>query len=439
MEVGMKKIIVVLAALMVSGALVFAGGSSQAKRNSAGGAASAAQGAAIRWSFWGGESRIKNTQLAIDKFTEATGIIVAAEPAPGTGDHFSKFKTQFVGGNAADIVQLGGDFSNLQVDDVGTVLLPLDDLVKQGIIDLSKVDSSAVAGGTENGRLYALPLAANMPSIVYNRSLLERVGAPLPKVSMSWDEFHSWLAAVKAKLPAGVYAFADNSANSDQSYFFGYWARDNGTSQWDGTKSHLTAADAKKYFDMWAAWRSEGLIPPPETAADYDELNESTSSLIAGKAAACVLWSNMLVNYQRAIPDTLDLIEFPNAASSKVLWGQMSQMMAINKNSKNPEAAARFINYRVNDPGVWKIMGADPGTPVNSDCRAVIPSDPVTDKINAYLNTAGQHAAQRDPNIPGDTQWGQGLYLISQNIAYKRITTAQGGQQVVELIARLTR
>jgi multiple sugar transport system substrate-binding protein len=427
----MKKITFALITFLAAGAMVFAGGA-QARSRPAG-------TAAIRWSFWGGESRIKNTQLVIDKFTENTGIIVAAEPAPGTGEHFSKFKTQFVGGNAADIIQLGGDFSNLQVDDVGTVLLPLDDFVQRGIIDLSKVDAAAIAGGTVNGHLYALPLAANMPSIVYNKSLLERTGAPLPQVSMTWDEFQSWLTAVKAKLPAGVYPLADNSANSDQSYFFGYWSRDNGTTQWDGVKSLLTAADARNYMDMWGTLRSEGLIPPAEMAADYDELNESTSSLIAGKVAACVLWSNMLVNYQRAIPDTLDLIELPNAAQSKALWGQMSQMMGINKNSRNAEAAARFINYRVNDPGVWETMGADPGTPVNSDCRTAVPSDPVTDRINAYLDVAGQHATARDPNIPGDSQWGQGLYLIIQNVAYGRITSAQAGQQVVDLIARLTR
>jgi multiple sugar transport system substrate-binding protein len=429
----MKKTTCILAALMMTGAALFAAGTQSRQRDVSAGPA------AIRWSFWGGESRIKNTQLVIDRFTEGTGIIVAAEPAPGTAEHFSKFKTQFVGGNAADIVQLGGDFSNLQVADVGTVLLPLDDFVRRGIIDLSKVDAAAIAGGTVNGRLYALPLAANMPSIVYNKSLLERNGAPLPKVSMTWDEFYAWLVAVKAKLPAGVYPFADNSANSDQSYFFGYWSRDNGTSQWDGVRSHLTAADAQKYLDMWGALRSDGLIPPAETAADYDELNESTSSLIAGKVAACVLWSNMLVNYQRATPDTLDLIELPNAAASKALWGQMSQMMGINKNSKNAEAAARFINYRVNDPAVWRTMGADPGTPVNSECRTAVPSDPVTDRINVYLNVAGQHATARDPNIPGDSQWGQGFYLIAQNVAYGRLTSALAGQQVVELIARLTR
>jgi multiple sugar transport system substrate-binding protein len=435
MEENMKKFMLTLVVLVMSGTMIFAGGSQAAS-----GAETTGGTQVVRWSFWGGEARIKNTQLAIDTFTETTGIIVAAEPAPGTGEHFNKFKTQFAGGNAADIIQLGGDFANLQVgDDVGSVLLPLDAQVKSGALDVSKVDAAAIAAGTVNGVLYALPVAANMPGILYNKSLLERAGAPLPKVSMTWAEFRDWLAAVKAKLPAGVFPLADNSANSDQSFFFGYWTRQNGTVMWDGKASHITAQDVQKYFDLWADYRTAGLIPPAATAADYAETNESSSSLIAGKVAASVIWSNMLVNYQNATQDELDLIELPNAAQSKALWGQMSQMMSINKNSKNPEAAAKFISYRVNDVGVWTFMGADPGTPVTPDARAVVSTTAAAKKIAAYLDVAGSHATARDPNMPGDSEWNSSLFLIAQNVAYGRLTSAQGGQQVVDLIARLTR
>jgi multiple sugar transport system substrate-binding protein len=116
----------------------------------------------------------------------------------------------------------------------------------------------------------------------------------------------------------------------------------------------------------------------------------------------------------------------------------MSQMMSINKNSKNPEAAAKFISYRVNSPEVWKIMGSDPGTPVAPDARAAVPATPVTQKIAAYMDVAGAHASAQDPNMPGDTEWNSSLYLIAQNVAYGRRTSAQGGQDVVDLIARLT-
>jgi len=431
----MKRVLCLVVAFVVIAAAVFATGTPEASATTGGGGTTA-----IRWSFWGSEARIKNTQLVIDKFTEQTGIIVAAEPAPGTGDHFTKFKVQFTGGMAADIIQLGGDFSNLEVgNNVGSVLLPLDQFVQSGIIDISKIDAAAIAAGTVDGKLYALPLAANMPGIIYNKSLLERVGAPLPKVSMTWEEFDEWLKAVRAKLPAGVYPLADNSANADQSFFFGYWMRQNGTPMWDGTRSYVKASDAQKYFDLWARWRAAGYIPDAPTAANYAETNESTSSLIAGKVAACAIWSNQLLNYQKAITDTLDLIEFPNAVASKALWGQMSQMMAINKNSKNPEAAAKFINYRVNDLGVWKIMGADPGNPVNSEARAVVATTDIARKVAAYIDVAGKHASARDPNMPGDSQWNSRLFTIAQSVAFGQITTAQAGQQVVNLIAELTR
>ena len=146
-----------------------------------------------------------------------------------------------------------------------------------------------------------------------------------------------------------------------------------------------------------------------------------------------------MLNYQNATQDKLDIIEFPNAAESKALWGQMSQMMAINKNSRNPEAAAKFITYRVTNVDVWKIMGADPGTPVTPEARAAISTTEVAQKVTAYLDVAGPHATARDPNMPGDTEWNSSLFLIAQNAAYGRANPAQAGQQVVDLIARLTR
>ena len=437
----MRKIMLLLAVLVVTCTVVFAGGNNQASRTTAAPGVSV-----VRWSFWGGEARIKNTQLAIDKFTQDTGIIVAAEPAPGTGDHFDKFRIQFAGGNAADIIQLGGDFSNLGLNDqiktcagIEGLLLPLDPYVKSGVLDISNVDASAIQAGTRSGVLYALPVAANMPALAYNKALLQRVGAPLPKVSMTWAEFDAWLAQVQPRLPAGTYVLTDNSATQTGSVFFGYWAGQNGTPMWDGTRTHLTAAEVQKYFEMWGRWRAAGYVPPASVSADYAETNESTASIIAGKTAVVAIWSNQLINYQSATRDELDLIEYPNAAVTNGLWGQMSQMMGINKNSRNPEAAAKFIGYRVTDPGVWKIMGADPGTPVTPDGRAAAATSPEAQKITAYLNVAGNHASPRNPNMPNDSEWNSSFYLIAQNVAYGRITPAQGGQQVMDLINRLTR
>jgi len=436
----MKRFLVFLMVLLMAGTFVFAAG------NQATGSASGTS--VVRWSYWGSESRLRAVQQAIDVFTERTGIIVAGEPAPGTNEHFDKFRTQFAGGMAVDIVQVGGDFSNFGLNDqlvrasgIEDLLLPLDAYVRSGVLDISKVDAAAIQAGTRNGMLYAIPVATNMPALLYNKSLLERVGAPLPKVSMTWAEFETWLRQVQARLPHGVYAMTDNGATASGSVFFGYWCGDNGTPMWDGTRTHLTAAIVQRYFDMWAGLRRDGLIPPAATAADYAETNEATSSLIAGKTAVMQTWSNQITGYQNATPDTLELIMLPNAAVNNGLWGQMSQMMAINKNSRNPQAAVQFLNYYINDPAVWEFLGTSYGIPVTPAGRGAIlaNADNSVRKQVEYLDIAGRHASPRNPNMPSDTEWNSGLHLIYQNAAFGRITTAQAGQQVLDLINRLTR
>jgi multiple sugar transport system substrate-binding protein len=438
----MKRMMLFLAVLVMTCTVVFASGTNQASGSGAPGVQ------AVRWSFWGAESRIRAIALAIDEFQNRTGIIVAAEPAPGTNEHFDKFRTQFAGGNAVDIVQCGGDFSNFGLNDqiltaagIGDLFLPLDEYVRNGTLNVANVDVAAIQAGTRNGALYAIPVATNMPALVYNKSMLERVGVPLPKADMTWAEFDAWLRQVQARLPSGTYAMTDNSATQTGSVFFGYWCGDNGTDMWDGTRTRLSAADAQKYFDMWAGWRSAGLVPPAAIAADYAETNEATSSIIAGKTAVAQIWSNGITGYQNATPDTLELIMLPNATVTNKLWGQMSQMMAINKNSKNPQAAVQFLSYYINDPAVWGFLGTSYGIPVTPAGRAAILSgaDQNVRKQVEYLDVAGRHAGPRNPNMPSDTEWNSGLHLIAQNVAYGRITTAQAGQQVMDLIARLTR
>jgi len=371
---------------------------------------------------------------------------VAAEPAPGTGEHFQKFLTQFAGGNAADIVQLGGDFSNLNLKDnlqtvpgLDDILQPLDPFIKSGALDTSKVDPSALQLGTRDGKLYGLPVATNIQGLIYNKDLLTRVGAPLPKVSMTWAEWEAWLGQVQAKLPAGTYVLTDFGCMQNSSSFFGYWAGDNGTTQWDGAKTQLTNAAVQAYLDLWAKWRAAGYVPPASVSADYAETNEASMSMIAGKTVVTMGWSNNITNWQNAIKDELDLIEPPNAAVKKGLAPQASQMMGISKKSKNAEAAAKFISYRVTDPGVWKIMGADPGTPVTPDARAASASSDVAKRINAYLDVAGAHTSPRMPNFPNDSEWTSGFFLIYQNVAYGRLTSAAGAQQAMDLITRLAR
>ncbi|MDR2149328.1 MAG: extracellular solute-binding protein [Spirochaetaceae bacterium] len=436
----MKKIAFVLLALWASSAMVFASGRTQGGTSTGGAATTPGGATVIRWAFWGSESRIKASQAAIDVFQAANpGIIVNIEVSGGTGDHFNKVDTQLAGGNAPDIIQMGGNYPDYIAKGIP---LNLDPYVGT-VLDTSKIDAGAIAAGTKEGHLYALSTGATIPAFVYNKTLLTKVGAPLPPVSSTWEEFRAYLASIKSKLPAGVFPLQDFGSTASGSTGFGYWLRWNGTPIYDevsGT-TKVKAADAQKFLELFKDYRDNGLIPPADIAAGYAETGADSSSLIAGKVAIGFIVSNQFAGYQANTTDELDLIELPGAVATKALWPQLSQVYTINAASKNIQAALQFVNFLVNSPDAGKIIGNDRGISSSATFRegAAAVATPADQKVFKYHDIAGPHTSPETAHLPNDTELNSTLNFIYQQVAFGRITPVQGGQQIYDLLTRLSK
>lgn len=430
----MKKMCLFLLVLAMSVSMVFAAGASEAQKGE-----TAAK--TLRWAYWGGEARIARSADAVKLFEAATpGVKVNMEPSGGAGDHFVKVDTQVAAGAGPDIVQMGGNFKDyIPGGPKGHLALDLMPYVQSGIIDISVIDPGAIAYATVDGALYGLSTGANMPALVYNKSLIERVGAPLPPVSSTYEEFRTYLIALQAKLPAGVYAMQDIGLMASNSTPFRYWTGYNGTPLYVASENatKVTVEAAKKYLDLFSDYRALGVIPPADVAASYAETNADSSMLVAGKAAIGFLWTNQLGGYQAAMTDEIDLIEFPGAAQRNALWQTQSQLYTINKDSPNKELAAKFINFLVNSPDAARVLGTDRGNSVSSTARAAGAASPTDQKALAYMAVAGPHTSPEGDHVPNDTELNSTLYLIYQKVAFGRISTQQGAQEIVDLLNRL--
>lgn len=432
----MKRVLFKAIAVFVVGLTVFSG---CAKKEAAGTASSRETGDGgkiVRWAYWGAESRVKRSQEAIDLYrTLNSGVLINPEVSGGTGDHFAKVDTQIAGGSGPDIIQMGGNINDYVKRGV---LLPLDPYVG-ALLDTSVIDPGAVESGTINGQLYGVSTGITMPALVYNKSLIERVGAQLPKTAMTYDEFRAYLLSLKEKLPAGVYPMQDIGAQASNSTPFGYWLRYNGTpiyNEADNT-SGVTPDAAKKYFDLFKDYRDNGLVPPPDVAASYAESNADSSALVAGKTAISYCWTNQLAGLQAAATDELDLMEFPGAEAARALWPAPSQFYTVNKDSRNVEEAVKFINFLVNHPEAARILGNDRGASASASARAAGSSDANDQKVLDFLVIAGPHSSKETAHLPNDTELNSTLYLIYQRVAFGQLTTEEGGRQVYELIQRL--
>lgn len=422
----MKKFFVVMLVVLTGSALLFAAGIPES--------ATKQEDTVIRWAYWGSGERVTISQQAIELYESRNpGVKINPEVSGGAGDHFVKVDTQLAGGNGPDIIQMGGN-----IYDYADVLLPLD-VYAGKVLDVAVIDPSAVASGTINGVLKGVSTGVTMPSLVINKTLIQKSGAPLPPKSMTYPEFREYLVMLKGKLPKGVYPMQDIGVTSNNSTAFGYWTRFNGTPLYDAkTKStHVSAADAQKYLELFKDYRDNGLVPPADIAAGYSENNADTAAIIAGKVAIAYLYTNQLSGYQAATTDELDLIEFPGAAATKALWQAPSQFYTVNKDSKNPEETVKFINFLVNDPDAAKILGSNRGASASATARAAGANSVADQKILDYMDVSGPHSSLETDHVPNDTEFNSTLFLIYQRVAFGRITPKEGGEEIAQLLQRL--
>jgi multiple sugar transport system substrate-binding protein len=394
--------------------------------------------AEIRFGWWGNDERAARTQKVIELFQAAyPDIKVVGEPNGGTADHFQIIDTQLAGNNAPDLIQLGGNWPDYQ-----QYLEPLKGyLGKQLLIDTpERFDQTALIPATAaDGNLYAVSLGTNTPILAYNRAMIEAAGVELPKDNMTWEELLAYGRELKAKLPEGVAPFVDNSMN--QANYLSYFYRQEGTPLWtsdEGGKSYATVESAKKWLQMWADMRAEGLVPSAETTATYAEDGPETSALVAKKAAIALIWSNQGASYQAAMTDKLGMTTLP-AGGEKSYTIQMSQYLGINKASENKEAAALFINFFVTSPEAGAALETNRGVPSSPVVRQAISGQAAETDAAVYkiYDAVADRTIPQDPNLPNDQEFVNELEQIGQRVAFGELTVDGGAEALQALIERL--
>jgi multiple sugar transport system substrate-binding protein len=394
--------------------------------------------AEIRMGWWGNDDRAARTLQVIELFQQAyPEIKVIGEPNGGTADHFQIIDTQLAGKNAPDLIQFGGNWPDYQ-----QYLEPLNGyLGKQLRVGTpERFDQTALIPATAaDGNIYAISLGTNTLVLAYNKTMIEAAGVALPKDNMTWDEMIAYGRELKAKLPEGVAPFVDNSTNTANYLSYFYTQQD--TLLWtldEGGKSYATVESARKWLQMWADMRAEGLIPNADTTATYAESGADSSALVAGKAAIGLIWSNQLAGYQAAMTDKLGATTLP-VGGEKSYVIQMSQYLAINKDSKNKEAAALFINFFVTSPAAGAVLQTNRGIPCSPVVRQAIDVGATKTDAEVYriYDAVADRTIPQGPNLPNDQEFVNELQLIGQSVAYGVSTVDQAAQDLQALIERL--
>ena len=392
----------------------------------------------LRFLWWGSESRHKATLDAIKLFEEKNpGIKIKAEYG-GTDGYFQKLSTQLTGNTAPDIMQVDYiwlfNFSK-NGDGFYDINLLKDEF---NLANYTKEDLSYT---TINGKLNAIPAGMNGRAFFFNKSLYERAGIEIPK---TFDELLATDKILKQKIGPDTKSLDIVTSDSGAMFFVEYYVEQkygktliNTDNKVGVTKEEL--ADAFRFYKMLAD--SGAVISAKDRAGAGNYPDDQNPLWINGELGGVLNWNTMIGAYGDMLKkgDTMVAGDFlTGIGDHKSAYLKVNMTLAINKNTKHPKEAAKFLNFLLSDPEAAKILWTVRGIPLNKSAYAELEKEglttgPVAEGLTKALNFAGP---KKSPYIEDERTRQLGL-VITQKLDYNEITPEQAGEQMYTELTKL--
>jgi multiple sugar transport system substrate-binding protein len=144
--------------------------------------------ASIRWGVWGGAAQTGLYEEARDTFQEQyPQISIEIVSAASFIDFIQKIQTLAAGGQAPDVIMMGGEWFPVYADQ--EVFQPLDPFIAD-TPDFQEEDylAAALDGLRYEGQLWGLPKDVNVNVLFYNKDAFDEAGLDYPSAEWTWDD-----------------------------------------------------------------------------------------------------------------------------------------------------------------------------------------------------------------------------------------------------------
>jgi multiple sugar transport system substrate-binding protein len=321
--------------------------------------------------WWGGDKRAEVTEQALKLYTQRNPNVTFKTHWQGNQGYYDNLATQAAGPDAPDLFQIDDNYLTEYAE--RNVTLDLNPYVDSGALDLSKLPDSLAKYGQVGGRTMGVAGAENTPAMVYNKTLVQKLGVAEPKVGMSYAELVTWARDITNRTDGEVAGTMDPSADYKALWL---WLRAQGKELYNGPELGFTADDLTAWYDIWQNARATGSAPPLSVIKEANGGDVTKQAVATGKAATSFMWSNQLPELQRATKDQLALVAYPG--NPKGQWARASMYWSVFRGSRHAEVAVDVIDFLVNDTDAGKILGTERGLSPNTEVRKVL-SQSLTD------------------------------------------------------------
>ena len=361
----------------------------------------------LRLAWWGNPTRNEDTEEAIAAWAEANPDITLTPEQGEWGSYWDRLATQTAGNDMPDILQMDMAYIR-EYGDRGALL----DL-SQYDFDTSKfAPGTAEAGKTKDG-LVGVNCGVNAPVLLANPAVFKAARVDLPDDdSWTWEDLTELSSTVTSNTKGKYHGISGTIGGSVGLEF---WLRQAGKALFTEDGLGFDVPDVVPFF-TWVKELTDVKGAPSAAATVEDEAKATDQQMFAtGKVAMCLYWSNQVSSLDAASGQDLTMLKMPSATGTfadTAYWYKASMLWSASSRTENPEAAAKVIDFLVNQPTAVKIIKAERGMPPNLDMRKlIVPELNDSDKKSAaFLEdvTPGIKDAPIPP-LPGNSAVGDAL------------------------------
>ena len=321
----------------------------------------------IVFSWWGGQSRNQRTDEILQLFeADYPGVSVGREAADWQ-PHWDKLTIQAAAGNQPCTIQMQTRW--LATYAKPNILLPLDDLLAQGVFNVDGIAQPILDGSRgEDGKLYMIPSGVFIFALMYNKTMAEAAEAAgvaqLPD-PYTWTQLAEYVRAVKPHLPDGVNAVHNMGRETDA---FVTWVQSQGEKLFEGTTVTISKQTVVDWFNYWEALRRDGITDSAEVAVEDNGSLIEESNIATGRTFLTNRPPNRLQSHQDVVDTVspgsqLDIMPYPTAEDGTTGMDLGSNGIAIG--SPCPEellpTSVAWVNFFTQDPRAAQIYQSDNG------------------------------------------------------------------------------
>ncbi len=397
-------------------------------------AADSSEGTALTISWWGNQARNERTQQVLELYSNANEGVTFDGQFTEWADYWTKLAVASAGHSLPDIVQM--DYSYLEQYVSNGLLVDLSPYIEDGTIDLTNVSENALNPGKVGDGIYAISAGVNVPTIVYNKTLLDENGITV-KDNMTLEEFYAVCREVYEKTGYKTDVFYGNGAD-----YLGYVMRGEGTHLYgeDG-KFQATEEDLKKFFDIYEKGTTEGWMCGPSIYAERTVGTPEQMPLVYGSSPETMswcsfTWSNSLASLRNVAPEGVELAitTWPSKDPKTSDYLKPSMFFSVTIDSAHPEEAAKFISYWTNDVEANKILLGERGIPISSqvaDGIAELMDANQQDAADFIANVVTPNSTPIDAPMPeGAAEVTQMVNQLVERVCYGDLTAADAANQL---------